>query len=104
MTLKVPVTASNPAEWIRLAGGAVNALITALAKLVGRVDAVETFDTAINGRVGALEAFAATPFTVASITLTPAALPGVPVKGQTVYDIADDKVKTWTGAAWVAHF
>lgn len=90
MILKIPVTASNMIEWVRRAAGAVNALIL-------------TSD-ALDGRMAAVETFAALPFTVGSITLTPVALPGAPTKGQTVYDIADNKVKTWDGAIWQAHY
>lgn len=92
MTLKIPVIASPVAlpNWIRQTADAVNGI-------GGKV-------TGIIARIAALEAFTAAPFTVTSITLTPATLPASPVKGMTVYDIADDKVKTWTGAAWVAHY
>ena len=97
MILKVPVTASNMVEWVRRAATAVNALITGLGAVEGRA-------TALESRATDLETFAALPFTVDSITLTPIALPGTPVQGQTVYDIADDKVKTWDGTTWQAHY
>jgi hypothetical protein len=99
---RIPVTASSPVEWIRRASGSVNALISSLTGLGTRTTTLETGATALAARTTALEAFAHVPFTVASITLTPAALPGSPVKGMIVYDIADDKVKAWNGAIWNA--
>lgn len=102
--LRIPVTATSPAEWVRRAGGAVNSLISTLTALTGRTDALETGATALAARTTALETFTHVPFTVASITLTPVALPGSPVKGQTVYDTADDTVKTWNGTVWKLHY
>ena len=84
MILKVPVTGSG-AEWVRRVAEAVNALITALSGVDGRVTTLETH-------------------TVSSITLTPGALPGSPVDGTTVLDSADGKVKTWYSGAWNAHY
>lgn len=75
MTLRVPVTASSVPEWVRLSANAINSLIGHEANPVA-----------------------------ASITLTPGALPASPVKGQTVYDVADDIVKTWNGSAWKSHY
>lgn len=99
MTLRVPVTAASPVEWIRRAGGAVNALIKGQGDFETRTAAVEGRATSLESRATALETY-----THASFTLTPGALPGTPVKGQTVYDVADDKVKTWDGALWQAHW
>lgn len=108
MILKIPVTGSGP-EWVRRAAEAVNALITALAGFATRLTALEADDvttaaalTALDTRADALETFAATPFSVASITLTPAALPGSPVHGMLVTDIADGKPKFYNGTIWVA--
>jgi hypothetical protein len=84
--LKVPVTASSVPEWVRRAAVAINDMISAMAALGTRVTALEQ------------------PPVVTSVTLTPAPLPGAPVQGMTVYDIADDKVKTWNGSAWQAHY
>jgi hypothetical protein len=109
--LRVPVTASSSPEWVRRAAEAINRVIEAVAGVTARVDTLEMTDAgteaaliALDGRVFALEGFADTPFTVASITLTPATLPGSPVEGMTVYDSADKKVKTWDGALWQAHY
>lgn len=110
MTLKVPVTGEGPG-WIRLAANAINALISGALGLDARTAALEAFEgsatadlSSLDARATDLEAFAQPPFTVASVTLTPAALPGSPVKGMTVYDSTDDKVKTWNGAVWQAHY
>nr|WP_293854456.1 hypothetical protein [Sphingomonas sp. SCN 67-18] len=51
---------------------------------------------AINGVIRRIEGGA--------VELKPMALPADPAKGTTVYDVADDKVKTWDGATWQAHF
>jgi hypothetical protein len=98
-------------EWVRRCATAVNSLIRDMTSLQGRVGATEAADTALGvrmttaeGAITTLEAFAATPFTLNSVTLTPVALPGSPVKGQTVYDTADNKVKTWDGVAWQPHY
>lgn len=108
MILKVPVTGAGP-EWVRRAAEAINALITALANLGGRVDTLEIADAgtevaliALDGRVFALEGFADTPFTVASITLPPAALPGSPVHGMLATDSVDGKLKFYDGTIWQA--
>lgn len=106
MTLQIPKTAANPVEWIRRAADAVNAMIKDLAALVKRTTDLETFQgtattslTSLGTRTTALETYTHTSF-----TLTPAALPGSPVEGQTVYDSADKKVKTWDGVTWQAHY
>lgn len=39
-----------------------------------------------------------------AVQLVPKVLPAEPVKGLTVYDEADDTVKTWDGTAWQAHY
>lgn len=106
MTLRIPTTAASPAEWVRRAAGAVNSNITALGALAKRVVTLEAFQTSATASMASLgtRTTALETYTHASFTLTPAALPGTPVKGQTVYDVADDKVKTWDGAAWQAHF
>lgn len=107
MILKVPVTATSSPEWVRRAAEAVNALITALSGVDGRLTTLEVADagtaaalTALDGRADALEAFTALPFTVASITLTPGALPGSPVHGMIATDIADGKLKFYDGMVW----
>lgn len=81
MILKVPVTATNMVEWVRRVAVAVNDLI---------------------GRVTSLEAFSAAPFTVSSVTLTPAPLPGSPVHGMIAVDSADGKLKFYDGTVWQA--
>jgi hypothetical protein len=87
--LRIPVTASNIAEWVRLAANAVNGLIRA--------------SEALDARAAALEAFAGAPV-AESFTFTPVALPGSPVDGMTVLDIADGVIKTWYSGAWHAHY
>lgn len=78
MILRVPVTASDIVEWVRLAANAINALIRA-------------HDGIVSGR---------TP--VAGVIFQPQPLPDDPVPGQTVFDEADDKLKTWDGTTWQA--
>lgn len=113
MTLRIPKTATNPAEWVRRGAVAINDSINNIIDLTKRVVTLEAFQgtasasltsldgraTAVEGRATALETYAHAFF-----TLTPAVLPGSPVEGMTVYDIADDKVKTWNGTAWQAHY
>ena len=108
MILKVPVTGSG-AEWVRRVAEAVNALISSFSGVDGRLTTLEMADagtaaalTALDGRATALEVFAATPFTLASITLTPAALPGSPVHGMLATDSVDGKLKFYDGTVWVA--
>jgi len=83
MILKIPVTATNVPEWVRRAADAINGLVSAVAGLGARVVALEQ------------------PPVVTSITLTPAALPGAPVDGMLVTDIADGKLKYYDGSLWI---
>lgn len=103
-TLNIPVTATNMVEWVRRCATAVNELIRRLGLLTTRVDTAETNITGLDTRATALEAFAASPFTVDSITFNPIALPGSPTEGLTVLDVADDIVKTYAGGSWHSHY
>lgn len=80
MILRVPVTASNMVEWVRRAADAINALIR-------RQDGIVSGSTPLAGAV-----------------FEPQALPDDPVPGQTVFDEADDTLKTWNGSGWQSHW
>lgn len=109
--LKIPVTASNMVEWVRRCADAVNEMSRWLGSVTARVDIAETSITGLGTRmtaaedsITALEVFAASPFTVASITFTPAPLPGSPTNGLTVLDSADNIVKTYAAGSWHSHY
>ena len=68
-------------EWIRKAALAINWLLGPLGR-----------------RVAALEAKAPLPFEPS------ATAPASPVEGQTYYDTATHKVRTYDGTAWQDHF
>jgi len=109
--LRVPPTASNMVEWVRLAANAINGLIgrgdsaaADAAQMQAALDALDGRTDSLEGRTDALETFAAAPFTVPSVVLAAGPLPAAPAKGETVYDEADEIVKTWDGSAWKAHW
>lgn len=102
MTLRIPTTAASPAEWVRRAAGAVNSNITALAALAKRVVTLEAFQTSATASLTSLgtRTTALETYTHTSFTLTPATLPGAPVHGMVVTDIADGKLKFYDGTVW----
>lgn len=111
MTLKVPVTASDIVAWVRLCANTANELVRRLGDLTKRVDTAEgnisTLQTdmaAAQTDISALQVFAASPFTVDSITFTPQALPGTPTNGLTLLDSADSVLKIYVGGAWHSLF
>ena len=109
--LKIPVTASNMVEWVRRCADAVNELGRRLVDLTKRVDTAESGISSLGTRMTSaetaitdLQTFAATPFTVDSVTFIPQPLPGTPTEGLTQLDSADSVLKIYVGGAWHSLF
>ena len=115
MILNIPVTATSVPEWVRKTATAFNEL---LRQFYARVSALETSDTAQNGRLDTLDAHDADhetrlasaeasittlqTYTASSFTLTPGTLPGSPTAGMIAFDSADNKHKGYDGTTWNA--
>lgn len=82
--LRLPVVAATTADWIRVAAGVVN-------RLISRVDAL---DETTDSRLDALEAPEVTAY-------IPTTAPGTPTDGMVYYDSGTNKLRVRASGAWV---